>query len=130
MSEALHQLLALPERITSLDASLSDDGSDGSRLKAALLRVDRDKTQIRYMNSIIDNINDTALEILENAAQHSFVIEKHLKNLAEDVLKKHPEMVRNWRELNSVSKDPLSQQITRDSQRMNCFIQLVQLFVQ
>jgi hypothetical protein len=130
MSEALHQLLALPERITSLDASLSDDGSDGSRLKAALLRVDRDKTQIRYMNSIIDNINDTALEILENAAQHCMVIEKHLKNLAEDVQKKHPEMVRNWRELNSVSKDPLSQQIARDSQRINCFIQLMQLFVQ
>jgi hypothetical protein len=127
MSESFHELLELPKRISSLDEALSDDGSEGSRLKAALLRIDRDRTQARYMNSIIDGINDLALGILENTIQHFMVIDKHLKNLADDVQKKHPEMIVNWRELNSFSKDPLSQQIGAYYKKINYFIQLMQL---
>jgi hypothetical protein len=130
MSEAFNLLLELPKRITSLDEALSDDGSEGSRLKAALLRIDRDRSQARYMNSIIDGINDLALDILENAIQHFMVIDKHLKNLAEDVQKKHPEMIVNWRELNSFSKDPLSQQMEIFYKKINYFIQLMQLCAQ
>ena len=127
MSEALHQLLELPGQITNLDDMLSDDGPDGSRLKAALLRVDRDRTQARYINSIIDNINETALEYINSAAHHFSIIGKHLKSLAEDVQKKRPEMIVNWRELNNVSKDPLAQQVTDYSERIDSFIKLMSL---
>jgi hypothetical protein len=127
MSEALHQLLELPSSISRLDEMLSDDGSEGSRLKAAVLRIDRDRTQGRYINSIIDGINDTALDLISNAAQHMTVIEKHLKNLVEDIKKKHPELILNWRELNSVSREPLPQMMEEDSRLLNCFIQLMHL---
>jgi gas vesicle protein len=130
MSEALHQLLTLPEEITRLDEVLSDDGSDGSRLKAALLRIDRDHSQERYINAIIANINETAQELLNSAIEQLSIIEKHLKNLVEDVQKKHPEMVVNWRELNLVSKEPLAQQMTNDSKKISCFIQLMNLCAQ
>jgi len=127
MSEALHQLLTLPGQITNLDEMLSDDGSDGSRLKAAFLRVDRDHTQARYINSIVDNINETALEYINSAAHHFAIIGKHLKSLAEDVQKKRPEMIVNWRELNNVSKNPLAQQVTDYSKRIDSFIKLMSL---
>jgi hypothetical protein len=127
MSEALHKLLDLPGEISRLDEMLSDDGADGSRLKAALMRIDRDKTQARYINSIIDNINETALEILNSSIQQFSVIGKHLNNLVEDVPKKHPDMIRNWRELNLVSKEPLAQQMTTDFNKIDRFIQLMNL---
>jgi len=127
MSEALHQLLDLPGQIANLDEMLSDDGPDGSRLKAAILRVDRDHTQARYINSIIDNINETALEYINTAAHHFSIIGKHLKDLAEDVQKKRPEMIVNWRELNNVSKNPLAQQVTDYSKRIDSFIKLMSL---
>jgi len=127
MSEALHQLLDLPAEINNLDELLSDDGSDGSRLKAALLRVDRDHTQARYINSIIDNINESALEFINSAAHHFTIIGKHLKSLSEDVQKKRPEMIVNWRELNMVSKNPLAQQVTDYSKRIDSFIKLMSL---
>jgi len=127
MSEALHQLLDLPAQIANLDEMLSDDGPDGSRLKAALLRVDRDRTQARYINSIIDNINETALEYINNAAHHFSIIGKHLRDMTEDVQKKRPEMIVNWRELNMVSRNPLAQQITDYSKRIDSFIKLMSL---
>jgi gas vesicle protein len=109
---------------------LADDGPDGSRLKAALLRIDRDKTQARYINSIIDNINESALDMLNTAIQQFTVIGKHLNNLVEDVPKKHPDMIRNWRELNLVSKEPLAQQMTTDYNKIDRFIQLMTLCTQ
>jgi hypothetical protein len=130
MSEALNKLLELPGEITHLDGMLAEDGPDGSRLKAALLRIDRDRTQARYINSIIDNINESALDLLNTAIQLFAVIGKHLNNLVEDVPKKHPDMIRNWRELNLVSKEPLAQQMTTDYTKIDRFMQLMNLCIQ
>jgi hypothetical protein len=130
MSESLHQLLELPKQIAHMDEMLSDDGPDGSRLKAAYIRVDRDRTQVRYINSIIDSCNESAAEIINIAIQHFSVIERHLNNLMEDVQKKHPEMMVNWRELNSVSKDPLAQRMVNYHKKVACFTQLLNLCLQ
>ena len=129
MSESLHQLLTLNEKIEHLDAVLSDDGPDGSRLKAALLRVDRDNSQVRYINNIISNINDSAEELLNIAAQQFSIVGKHLKNLEEDLQRKHPEMIINWRELSQVSRNPLAQQMTVDNEKIDGFIQLMNLCI-
>ena len=130
MSESLHQLLEAAPPILELDESLAEDGGDGSRLKAAILRVDRDKTQARYINSIVANSNESALEMISSAAQNFIVIGKHLKSLIEDLQKKHPELLINWRELNSVSKSPLPQRMTDDYKRINYFVQLMRLCTQ
>ncbi|MDR0585239.1 MAG: DUF5312 family protein [Treponema sp.] len=127
MSEALHQLLEASAPIMGLDERLSEDGGDGSRLKAAIMRVDRDRTQARYINSIVGNNNEQALEMISAAAQNFIVIGKHLKVLIEDGQKKRPELLVNWRGLNSVSKLPLIQRLSDDYRKINYFIQLMQL---
>ncbi|MCL2044428.1 MAG: DUF5312 domain-containing protein [Treponema sp.] len=130
LSEAFHQLQDIPENISQLDSSLSDEGTDGSRLKAGLVRIDRDRTQARYINSIVESVNETALEILNNAAQHLAIIDKHMKNLVDDVQKKHPDLIINWKELNSVSKEPLLQKMAEEHLRLNSFVRLMQLCAQ
>ena len=130
LSEALHQLAKLPDDISRLDDALSDEGTDGSRLKAALIRVDRDHSQARYINSIVQSIDEAALEILNNAIQHLSVFDKHLRILVDDVQKKRPEMIINWRELNSVSKDPMLQLMAENQGRITNFIHLMQLCIQ
>ena len=130
MSEALHRLLDTQEPIARLDEVMSEDGADGSRLRAAMLRIDRDPAQARYINSIMGKNNDQALEIINAAAQELIIIGKHLKNLIEDLQKKHPELLLNWRELNLVSKEPLSQRMVSDFKKINFFIQLMHLCTQ
>ena len=127
MSEALHVLLELPRNINDLDTVMGEDGSDGSRLRAAMIRVERDPTQVRYINSIVGKNNEEALEIINQAAQELIVIGKHLKNLIEDVQKKHPELLVNWREINLVSKEPLTQRMIDNFKKINYFVQLMHL---
>jgi hypothetical protein len=130
MSEALNRLFEADGPINDLDTVLADEGGDGSRLRPALQRVDRDPSQVRYINSIVSNNNDKALEIINQAAQDLIVVGKHLKNLIEDLQKKHPELMLNWKELNLVSKDPLNQRMVADFKRVNYFVQLMHLCTQ
>jgi formyltetrahydrofolate hydrolase len=130
MSEALHRLLEASEPIAMMDEALSEDGADGSRLRTSMLRIDRDQTQGRYINSIIAKNNEIAIDIINHAAQDLIIIGKHMKNLIDDVQKKHPELLINWRELILASKDPLSQRMITDFKRINYFVQLMQLCTQ
>jgi hypothetical protein len=130
MSEALHKLTEETGNIMEIDDILSEDGADGSRLRAALLRIDRDSTQARYINAIVGKNNDKALDIINESAQLLIVIGKHLKNLIEDLQKKHPELMVNWKELNLASKEPLNQRLVADFKRINFFIQLMHLSTQ
>lgn len=127
MSESVHLLAGLSAPITELDESFSEDGKDGSRLKAAMFKLDRDRTQIRYVNSIIGNNNDEALELINTAAQHFIVIGKQLKMLAEDIQKRPAELVINWKELTAYSREPLGQRIADDCKKINYFVQLLRL---
>jgi len=130
MSESLHRLLEMHVSINDLDTVISEDGADGMRLRAAMLKVDRDQTQVRYINSIVNKNNTDALEMINESATDLIVIGKHLKNLIEDVQKKHPELLINWREINMVSKEPLNQRMIQDFKKINYFVQLMHLCTQ
>jgi len=130
MSEALHILLNTPVAINDLDVVLSEDGADGSRLRAAMLRIDRDSTQTRYVNSIVNKVNTEAEEIIKEAAQALIVVGKQLKALIEDIQKKHPELLINWREVNLASKEPMPQRMVNDFKKIHYFVQLMHLCTQ
>ena len=130
MSDALHVLLDIPKDLSDLDVVMSEDGADGSRLRAAMLRIDRDQTQARYINSIIGKVNAQALDTINQTAQAMIIIGKHMKNLIEDLQKKHPELLVNWKEVTLASKDPLPQRMVSDFKRINYFVQLMHLCTQ
>jgi hypothetical protein len=130
MSQNMHIIIETLNSISELESLLAEDGPDGSRLRAAMLRIDRDPTQARTINVIVSKNNEKALETINQAAQALIVIGKHLKNLIEDLQKKHPELLVNWRELNLASKEPLTQRMVADFKRINYFIQLMHLCTQ
>ena len=125
MSDGFHEVLDITEEIIKLDESLSEDGSNGPRLRAALARVDRDKSQIRYINNIISGINEEALNIINRAVPSLIVLGKHFKMLFDDYDKKPFELIMNWKELTLASKLPISQRIGAAYKRINYFVQLM-----
>jgi hypothetical protein len=127
MSESFHATLEIVSRIENLDATLAESGSNSMRLKAALLRIDRDKTQARVINNITNSLDEEALELINTATQSLIVLGKHLKGLVEDKAKKHPELIINWKELVNYSKMPMDQQLAEIYKRVNYFVQLMAL---
>ena len=127
MSEGFHEVLQITGEITELDETLDEDGSNGPRLRGALLRVDRDKTQIRYINSIISSINEESLNMINRAVSSLIVVGKHLKLLLDDYEKKPFELIMNWKELTLASKAPLIQRVAAAYKKVNYFVQLMML---
>jgi hypothetical protein len=128
MSDGFHSVLDLASEITALDDTMSDKGDNGARLKGALLRVDRDKTQIRYINSIISGINEEAQDLINSAAQSLIIVGKHMKNLLDDFQKTPHELIMNWKEMGTVSRAPIGPRIAEAYKQINYFIQLMQFF--
>ena len=127
MSEAFHEILEMPAEITELDESLAEDGSNGPRIRGALLRVDRDKSQARYINSIIAGINETALNIINRAVTDLIVVGKHFKLLLDDSERKSFELIMNWKELVAVTRAPITPRLASVYKRLNYFVQLMGL---
>jgi hypothetical protein len=127
MSDGFHGVIEIVAGITALDETLSEDGSNGPRLRGALLRVDRDKTQTRYINSIVDTINEEALGLINEAVQSLIVVGKHFKMLLEDYQKKPCDLMMNWKELILMSKIPLIQRLSDAYKKINYFVQLMLL---
>jgi len=125
MSDSYHTVIDISKDIIKLDESLSEDGSEGPRLRAALLRVDRDRTQLRYLNGMIETINEEALNMINKAVPSLIVLGKHFKMLIDDCEKKPFELIMNWKELVGVSKTPISQRMTSVYKKINYFVQLM-----
>ena len=125
MSEGYHEVMEITKEIAELDESLDDDGANGSRLRGALLRIDRDKTQNRYINSIINMVNEEALNMINRAVPSLIVVGKHFKMLMDDLQKKPFELIMNWKELALYTKTPMSQRIAAAYKKINYFVQLM-----
>jgi hypothetical protein len=127
MSEGFHGALDALPAMEALDETLSEKGSNGPRLRGALLRVDRDRTQARYINNIIDGIDEEALSIIKAAAAHVITVGKHMKALSDDIPKKQGEIIINWKELDGYSKTPLAPRVLDAYKKINYFVQLMSL---
>ncbi|MDR2071898.1 MAG: DUF5312 family protein [Spirochaetaceae bacterium] len=128
VSDAFHELMGLSEQLVVFDDSLADKGEHGSRLKQALLKVDRDKGQGKYIRIILKTVNNTAQRMINTASSNLIAIGRNFKTLLEDIQKKPPELIMNWRELESASEESLGKRITEDYKRIYYFVQLLQFF--
>jgi hypothetical protein len=127
MSEAFHRILDIPPAIEALDKSLSEEGITGLRLKGALHRVDWDKTQTRNIGIIIRGIDKEALNLIRKAVQDLIIVGKNMKALSDDILKKEPELIINWKVLAGFSNSPVAPQISGVYKKINYFVQLMAL---
>jgi hypothetical protein len=127
MSNGFHEIMAVSEQIITFDDSLADNGANGSRLKAAIVKVDRDKGQGKYIRLILNSVNEEAQGMITKTGQALIMIGRNLKIVLEDLQKSPRELIMNWKELESASPEPMAQRITTIYKKMYCFIQILQL---
>ena len=130
VSEAYYQLKEKTEQILAFDETLSDDGKDGARLKSALTRMERERSQIRYLNTFLNGINEEAQEIIDSTLPALIVMEKHFKSLDDDLQKTGRPMINNWKELGGMLKlrIPMSQMVSDISKNFAIMVELISFF--
>jgi hypothetical protein len=128
MSDGFHTIMDISEKILIFDETFSETGTNGSRLKAALVKADRDKGQVKYIRIIMKTANEDAQEMINTTAQSLIIIGKNFKHILEDYQKNPKELVMNWKELELTSEEPLPQRITAVYKKMYYFVQLMQFF--
>ncbi|MDR2767495.1 MAG: DUF5312 domain-containing protein [Treponema sp.] len=128
MSDAFHEMMAVSDQLSAFDETLADNGEHGGRLKQALVKVDRDKGQGKYIRIILKTVNNNAQRMINSASSNLITIGRNFKSLLEDMQKKPAELIMNWHELSGASEAPLAQRIANDYKRIYYFVQLLQFF--
>lgn len=130
LSDAYHGVLAVSEQIIKLDEGLAEDGEMGQRLRRASGRVvDRDPSSQKQLRDVLKVINDEAQRLVTEAARNLIVIGKNLKGLIEDIDRKEPELIINWKELDNSIEDDLKERMSALYRQLYYLVQLLQVYV-
>jgi len=127
-SDHLHNLMDISDKLIAFDESMADAGENGSRLKASIVKADRDKSQARYVAVILKTVNEKALELIKSSALSLIAVGRSLKMLGDDLQKSSHELLMNWKDLESVSNSPLGQRISDAYKKIYYFVQLIQAY--
>jgi len=127
-SEHHNILMEISDKLVAFDESMGDSGDNGSRLKNAIVKADRDKSQARYVSTILSTVNNNALELINKSALSLIVVGKSLKALFDDLQKQKRELLVNWKELEVVSENTLDDRISAAYKKIYYFIQLAQAY--
>jgi len=129
LSEAFHQLLTLSDELMKFDTQLSEDEENGRKIKSLMYKSERDKNATTLLRKIVKEINDQARMLIISSAQQCITLGKVLKMIMEDYGKQHPELIMNWRELQSRSDKNIKEMILAVYKQLYVFVQLMQFFV-
>ncbi len=129
-SDAYHQTLQVSDQVVQFDDSLGEEGELGVRLRKAMGRVvDRDANSNRLLKQLVDQINQQAKTMVNQAAQNLIIIAKQVKELLEDLEKENHQLVMNWKELEAGSEAHLKDRLLDMYKKIFYFVQLLQIFV-
>lgn len=129
LSDNYHSVLEIADQILKFDDSLADEGEMGSRIHAALMKSDRDKEQMKYLRTMLKDVNERATGLTTKAALNLIQIGRHLKALIEDQTKvgRH-EIILNWKEIEGAASHPLREWLIEVYKKIYYMVQLLQFF--
>ncbi len=129
LSESYHQLVKLSDQLLKFDEALAEDGERGASIKNALHKADRDKSMMRILKNHLSEINSDALRIIKESAQNLISVAKYLKSVLEDHASKPPEMILNWREIETASDRGIDKSLGNIYRKIYYFTQLLQHYL-
>jgi Family of unknown function (DUF5312) len=130
LSEAFYATLSLAEEISQFDRALGDDGELGARLRKVTGPVKSgDASTPRVLRQVVHDIDERAMNLVTEAGANLITVGRVIKILIEDCDRKTPEIIMNWKDLESLSTESLKGQLTAVYKKIYHFIQLLQMFV-
>jgi hypothetical protein len=130
LSESYHRLNELTDQLLEFDETLAEDGELGAAINNALQKSDRNKGIVRILKQHISDANNEALRIIRESAQHLISVAKYVKSILEDHKSKPPEMILNWREIETASDRSIDDSLSSIYRNVYYFTHLLQHYLQ
>jgi hypothetical protein len=130
LSDAYHALMEVSTTLLAFDDSVAEDTGIGAKLKQALAKSDRHKEQLKYLRTLLKDVNDQATALATKALVNLIQIGRQFKSLLEDQGKvgRH-EQIMNWKEIENIGDVSLKEHMTDAYKKIYYIVQLLQNFV-
>ncbi|HOX30858.1 MAG TPA: DUF5312 family protein [Spirochaetales bacterium] len=128
LSDNYHALLEIADQIVQFDEALADEGELGTKLRSALAKADRDKEAVKYLRTLLKDVNDRATGMVSRAAMSLIGTGRIIKSLVEDLGRPHHELILNWKEVEGQSPHPLKEWMVEVYKKIYYMVQLLQFF--
>jgi hypothetical protein len=128
LSDSFQQLIDITDQLIEFDDSLAEEAPIGIKLKTASLRADKDKNQARVLRQMLKEVNDRAKKILFDSAQGLIGLAKNIKQILDDYSHQPPELIINWKEIDTYSDNTIKDKITDVYKKIFYFIKLLQFY--
>ncbi len=129
LSDSYYAVMNVAQQIVEFDDSLGEEGELGMKLKKVSGRVvDRDPSTAKALRTMLHEVNETAMNMIQETASNLITMGKVIKLLIEDLDKERPELIQNWKDLKSYTEEPLREQLVAIYKRAYFFVQLMQMY--
>ncbi len=131
MSEAVHNMSGIVDKIDTFDKSLGSSSEYGDKLRIYTMKAENEKSYVKYSNNLFKSINATAQSIINNAGQLLIVIGKFFKAFIDDKSKNPHDVIINWKELeSSLSDTDILEKLQLCYKKIYTIVKLLQFFSQ
>jgi len=127
-SNSFHAIIQVAAKAVEFDDKLSEVSEMGVKFRTLLSRMEREKEAGRQASKLLNDVNETALKLINISLKHIIVIGNNFKNIIADYDKPRRELIQNWKEIEQHSERPVREWLVEAYKKIYDFIMLMQLF--
>lgn len=129
LSDSVHKLMEISDRLLAFDDSLAEEGERGQRIKNQLLKSERDLNAQNLLRNLVKDINGLARSLLLETANELIGAGKILKAVIEDQARPKHEVIANWKQIENSWEGNLKEALIGLYKKIFTFVQLLQHFI-
>ena len=128
-SNSFHAIIQIASKTAEFDDKLSEVSETGVKFRTLLSRMEREKEAGRQAAKLLNDVNETALKLINISLKHIIVIGNNFKTIIADYDKQRRELIQNWKEIEQNSEKPVREWLVEAYKKIYDFIMLMQLFI-
>ena len=128
-SNSFHAIMQVTSKTIEFDDKLSEVSDIGVKFRTLLSRMEREKEAGRQAAKLLNDVNDTALKLINISLKHIIVIGNNFKTIIADYDKPRRELIQNWKEIEQNSERPVREWLVEAYKKIYDFTMLMQLFI-
>ena len=128
-SNSFHAIMQVTSKTIEFDDKLSEVSDIGVKFRTLLSRMEREKEAGRQAAKLLNDVNETALKLINISLKHIIVIGHNFKNIIADYDKPRRELIQNWKEIEQNSERPVREWLVEAYKKIYDFTMLMQLFI-